>query len=228
MFGFVQQCIDHYCQLTKTNETDIPYYQTPSIDDHLLTPDEMVEKGKLHDVCSRIVLKILWLTRRVRPDTYWAVNSLAREVSKWIVAYDKRLLRLVGYLRWSKYHSLQMMVGNAPKDCVIMYFADADFAGSLKDSKSTSGGYMMLLGPQTFVPLAWLCKKQGAISHSTTEAETIALDAGLRLEALPLLMLWDIVIDTFSTEDDKKKLRVRNAGVLSLDLVLLQMNAEMP
>ena len=25
-------------------------------------------------------------------------------------------------------------------------------------------------------------------------------------------MLWDIVIDTFSTEDEKKQLRIRNAG----------------
>ena len=70
----------------------------------------------------------------------------------------------------------------------------------------------MLLGPQTFVPLAWLCKKQGAVSHSTTEAETISLDAGLRLEALPLLMLWDVIIDTFSTEREKQQLRVTNAG----------------
>ena len=107
-----------------------------------------------------------------------------------------------------------MIVGNHPKDCVIMYFADADFAGSLRDSKSTSGGYLMLLGPQTFVPLAWLCKKQGAVSHSTTEAETISLDAGLRLEALPLLLLWDIVIDTFTTEKEKNMLKIKNAGVL--------------
>ena len=90
MFGFVQQCIDQWCQLTKINEVDVPYYQTPSIDDHMLSEDDMKEKGKLHDVCSRIVLKILWLTRRVRPDTYWAVNSLTREVSKWTVACDKK------------------------------------------------------------------------------------------------------------------------------------------
>ena len=120
----------------------------PSIDDYLLTAEDMVEKGKLHNVCSRIVLKILWLTRRVRPDTYWAVNALAREVNRWTVACDKRLHRLIGYLRWSKYHSLQMIVGNAPKDCCIMYFADADFASSLKDTNFTSGGYVMLLGPQ--------------------------------------------------------------------------------
>ena len=80
---------------------------------------------------------------------------------------------------------------------------------------------MMLLGPQTFVPIAWLCKKQGVISHSTTEAETISLDAGLRLEALPILMLWDIVIDTFSTEAEKQALRARNAGGVILGSVEL-------
>ena len=70
----------------------------------------------------------------------------------------------------------------------------------------------MLMGPDTFVPLAWLGKKQGAVSHSTTEAETISLDAGLRLEALPLLSLWDIIVDVFTSGKDKDDLRVQNAG----------------
>ena len=78
---------------------------------------------------------------------------------------------------------------------------------------------MMLLGPQTFVPLAWLCKRQHAVSHSTTEAETISFDAGLRVEALPLLILWDIVLDIFTTEAEKKVLRARSAGVPSMVMV---------
>ena len=120
LFGFVQQCMDQYCQLVRLNEKYMPLYQTPSIDDHMLTPEDMLANGQLHDVCSRIVLKILWRSRRARPDTYWAVNSFAREVSKWTVACDKRLLRFVGYLRWSKYQSVQMTAGNEPNDFVIM------------------------------------------------------------------------------------------------------------
>ena len=49
---------------------------------------------------------------------------------------------------------------------------------------------MMLLGPQTFVPLAWLCKKQGVFSHSTTEAETISLEpvaASMSSPCMPIL-----------------------------------------
>ena len=50
------------------------------------------------------------------------------------------------------------------------------------------------------MPVTWVCKKHGAVSHSSTEAEAIALDAALRLEGLPALMLWDTVIDVLSPE----------------------------
>ena len=58
---------------------------------------------------------------------------------------------------------------------------------------------MCIFGPSTFVPITWVCKKHGAVSHSSTEAEVIALDAALRLEGLPALMLWDIVIDVMTS-----------------------------
>ena len=77
-----------------------------------------------------------------------------------------------------------------------MVFSDASFASDLRDSKSTSGGIVTLVGPNTFVPITWVCKKQGAISHSSTEAEIIALDALLRMEGIPSLVLWENVIDT--------------------------------
>ena len=41
----------------------------------------------------------------------------------------------------------------------------------------------------------WNCKKQTAVSHSSTEAKTVSLDAGLRLEGISALNLWDIVTD---------------------------------
>ena len=49
------------------------------------------------------------------------------------------------------------------------------------------------------MPITWVCKKHGAVSHSSTEAEAIALDAALRLEGLPALMLWDTVIEGLNT-----------------------------
>ena len=46
-------------------------------------------------------------------------------------------------------------------------------------------------GSHTFVPISWMCKKQTSVSHSSTEAEIISLDAGLRMDGIPALTLWD-------------------------------------
>ena len=37
-----------------------------------------------------------------------------------------------------------------------------------------------------------MCKNQTAVSHSSTESEIISLDAGLRLDGIPALDLWDL------------------------------------
>ena len=79
------------------------------------------------------------------------------------------------------------------KQCRLGLFQDSDFAGDLEDSKSTSGGTLCVFGSHTFVPISWMCKKQTAVSHSSTESEIVSLDTGLRLDGLPALELWDIV-----------------------------------
>ena len=53
---------------------------------------------------------------------------------------------------------------------------------------------MCVFGSHTFVPTSWMCKKQTAVSHSSTESEIISLDTGLRLDGLPALELWDLIV----------------------------------
>ena len=45
-----------------------------------------------------------------------------------------------------------------------------------------------------FVTISWMCKKQTSVSHSSTESEIISLDAGLRLDEIPALDLWDLIV----------------------------------
>ena len=71
---------------------------------------------------------------------------------------------------------------------------DSDFAGDLEDSKSTSGGTLCVVGSHTFVPMSWMCKKQTAVSHSSTESKIISLDTGLRLDGLPALEPWGLIV----------------------------------
>ena len=83
-----------------------------------------------------------------------------------------------------------ILQNNAGWDC----FQDSDFAGDLEDPKSTSGGTLCVFGSHTFVPISWMCEKQTSVSHSSTESEIISLDAGLRLDGIPALVLWDLIV----------------------------------
>ena len=88
-------------------------------------------------------------------------------------------------------------MGNTAQQCILGLFQDSDFAGDLEDSKSTSGGIRCTTGSHTFVPISWMCKKQTSVSHSSTESEIISLDAGLRMDGIPALTLWELVIEVF-------------------------------
>ena len=56
---------------------------------------------------------------------------------------------------------------------------------------------MCIFGCHTFVPISWMCKKQASVSQSSTESEIISLDAGLRMDGIPALTVWDSVIEVF-------------------------------
>ena len=88
-------------------------------------------------------------------------------------------------------------MGNTAKQCRLGLFQESDFAGDLEDSKSTSGETLCVFGSHTFVPTSWMCKKQTSVSHSSTESEIISLDTGLRLDGLPALELWDLIVSVF-------------------------------
>ena len=64
-------------------------------------------------------------------------------------------------------------MGNTAKQCRLRLFQDSDFAGDLEDSKSTSGGTLCVFG---------------------TESEIISLDAVLRLDGIPALDVWDLIV----------------------------------
>ena len=122
------------------------------------------------------------------------MNKLARSITKWTKACDKRLNRLISYIHHTSEYQQYCHVGNTAKQCRSGLFQDSDFARDLEDSKSTSGGTLCIFGSHTFVLTSWMCKKQTSVSHSSTELEIISFDAGLRMDAKPALDLWDLIV----------------------------------
>ena len=77
---------------------------------------------------------------------------------------------------------------------------------------------MCIFGSHTFVPISWMCKKQTSVSHCSTEAEIVSLDAGSRMDGIPALDLWDLVIEVFlSSPNQLKKSKRRVQGNLLRD-----------
>ena len=62
-------------------------------------------------------------------------------------------------------------------------------------------------GSHTFVPISWMCKKQTAVSHSSTECEIISLDTGLRLDGLLALELLDLIVSVFGSVSSFRSIR---------------------
>ena len=194
MEGHAKKCVERYCELANKSIQQLYKGSTPCIDDHDFKEEEMKSVGELSQVCSQIVLKCLYVARIGRPDILWSVNKLARSITKWTKACDKRLNRLISYIHHTCECRQYCHVGNTAKQCRLGLFQDSDFAGDLEDSKSISEGTLCIFGSHTFVPISWMCKK-----HSLTESEIISLDTGLRLDGLHALELWDLIVSVFGS-----------------------------
>ena len=110
-------------------------------------------------------------------------------------------------------------VNDLPAALKLLLFVDADFAGESDNARSTSGGFLILAGPNTWFPLAWISKRQTSTSRSTTEAEIISLATSLFSEALPMLDLWDTLlgrhVQLVVMEDNQATMKIAKRGYSS-------------
>ena len=151
--------------------------------------------GEFPKVCSQIVLKCLWLARIGRPDIPWSVNKLARSITKWTKACDKRFSRLISYIHHTCENKQYCHVGNTAKQCRLGLFQDSDFAWDLEALKIYfRWNIVHFRKPHVRSNQLWMCKKQTSVSHSSTESEIISLDAGSRMGGKPALDLWDLIV----------------------------------
>ena len=155
--------------------------------------EELESVGELPGVCSKIVLQCLW-----------SVNKLARSFTKWTQACDRRLARLLSNIHHTSDYRQYCHAGYMAQHRRLGLFQDSDFAGDLDNSKATSERISCIFGSRTCVTIWWMCKKQASVSHSSAESEIISLDAGLRMDGLLALELWDVVIEVLRSTNSTK------------------------
>ena len=107
---------------------------------HALTTTNSTKKN---GICWRIIkslltccCKILYLARTGRPDILSSVNKLARAITKWTGACDRRSARLISYIHHTSDYRQYSHVGNTAQHCRLGLLQDPDFAGDFEDSKS--------------------------------------------------------------------------------------------
>ena len=164
-------------------------------------------RGHLAPHATSALMKLLYGARIARFDLLRQVNRLARNVHKWSDSDDRGLHHLMCYVHHTKHWRMVGWVGDRMDDVHLALYADADFAGCVESLRSTSGGRLILQGPNTRFPLSGSSKRQSCVSHLTPEAEIVAADVAMRAMGLPALKLLQRILKkspNFVFYDDNK------------------------
>ena len=212
MRAYTIQTIDLYKECAKVDS--VKPALTPFVAEGSLNPDEDEVTGTLAPVACKVLMKALWLARLARPDILKPIGDLASNVQKWSRNHDKQLLRLIQYLSGTVNHRLVGTIQDPADSLELVLYVDADFCGDRSHSKSTNGGYLIVQGPRSCFPLAWVSKRQTSTSRSTTESEVISLAHSLFAEGIPSLQLWERLLGRPVT------LRVKEDNQATIKVVL--------
>ena len=200
-----------YCQLAKVDKSKLKRVSTPFHDNKVARlKDEDEKSGGLQPIASKILMKILFAARMARYDLLRATQSLASRVTKWSEDCHVGLHRLVSYIQSTLDLTMRSFIGDRFRDCQLWLFADADFAGE-HDSKSTTGSYMVLVGPNTYFPINAFSKKQIPITMSSKEAEVIAASHAVRTQGLPSLSLFNYIL-ALTDPEAPPQVKAKSAG----------------
>ena len=90
------------------------------------------------------------------------------------------------------------------QQCRLGLFQDSDFARDHEDSKSTSGGMLYHFRSRTFVPMVE-CARNRLQFQTALQKLRLSFDARLRMDGIPVLDLWDSVIDVFHSSPNPTK-----------------------
>ena len=207
MFDFIKNACAVYEDLAQCK---LSAAKNPFCPEGSLTTTDFESKGVLATSACKILMKILWCARLGRPDLMKGIGDLTRRITTWSRADDKRLHRLMCYLYRSKGYTLQGHIGDPPELLKLCLYTDADHCSGIEHTKSTSGMFLSIEGPNTSWPIAWGSKRQAATARSTTAAEMISLGSGRSTASTRLILNRQVMLECF--QDNSAVIQIVAAG----------------
>ena len=116
-----------------------------------------------------LVAKLLYISKRIRPDILLAVNFLTTRVQSPTEEDWKKLTRVLKYLRGTKDRALKLKIG---KSVFVHAYIDASYGVHDQDGKSHTGA---TIGIGDALAILVKSTKQKIVTKSSTEAELIAV-----------------------------------------------------
>ena len=159
-------------------------YKTPWLDAsaHKTHAAEKEAIGIYAEIASSPLMAVLYSARAAKPDQIVATLRLARQVHRWTKFDDRRLLRLLGYIRESANEKLRGALSTEDEGSVVLRFwRDADLAGDPETDRSMG--------------LAWNGRKQTFTADSTAYAEIGSMHEGLKEDVIPLAGLLEFLLE---------------------------------
>ena len=157
----------------------------------------------------------------VRVDLIYVINQLSRFLTKWNRINDRQLIHLMSYVESTlAMRQDNFVIADGGANMQLHVYADADLAGSSDSAKSTSGGLLEMFSPEgTSVVLDCWSKRQTSTSHSTTEAECVAMSKAIREYGLPAQDLHEKILGRSVAvnfyEDNESSITVMKKGFSS-------------
>ena len=96
-------------------------------------------------------------------------------------------------------------VDNTAQHCLSCLFQDSDFVGEFEDSKSSSGGSCVYSEVEHMSFSVGCAKSKHQYPTVLQNLKSFRLDAGQRMDGLPALDLWDVVIEVLRSITNTKK-----------------------
>ena len=142
----------------------------------------MKSVGELSQICSQIVLNMLIFGKNCEDLIFYGqwtnLHDRSQNGPKPVRnAWNDWYLTFITHVNTNNIVMWVILVNK----CRLGLFQDSDFDGTSWRFEIHFWRNIVHLWKSDFVPISWMCKKQTAVSHSSTESEIISLDAGLRI-----------------------------------------------
>jgi hypothetical protein len=166
--GCIEVNMQFYIEKILAAYGDLREYATPGTKDIFMVDEKAaVLPEKEQKLFHTTVARLLYLSKRARPDILGTVGFLCTRVKVPTVEDVKKLERLLGYLKGTQSEVMELRPRRVFR---LEAYIEASFSAH-PDGKSHSGMVVLLAG----VPVYFSSKKQKCVSKSPTEAELVAL-----------------------------------------------------